>query len=172
MKKQRKFTVMTITYASFFIGLSVVINTLRIGNLSFSGFPIIFSGYVLGPVMGFVVGLLADILAFIVRPAGFPFNPVFTFTSALTGMIPVLITTILGDDYPDYKFWKILIGVFIGQVITSVIMTPYLMSVIYGKYTFWYLMIQSAIKQAVSIPIYAVLIKIVWDRMKYIVHID
>lgn len=171
MKKQRKFNIMTITYASFFIGLSVVINTLRIGNVSFAGFPIIFSGYVLGPIMGFVVGVLADVLAFIVRPSGFPFNPIFTFTSGLTGMIPVLFTGILGDEYPDYRLWKILCGVFIGQVITSVFMTPYFMSIIFGRYTFWYLMVQGAIKQAVSIPVYAILIKIVWDRMKYIVHI-
>lgn len=170
MRKQRKFSVMTITYASFFIGLSVVVNTLRIGNLSFAGFPIIFSGYALSPFMGFVVGVLADVLAFIVRPSGFAFNPVFTITSGLTGLIPILVTKCLGDRYPDYKLWKIFMGVLVGQVITSVILSPIFSSLIFAKNTFWVLMTRAAIKQAVSVPVYAILIKLIWDRIKNIVR--
>ena len=59
-----------IVYSSIFIAMSVAINTVRIGEVSFSGFPIIYSGYVLGPVMGFIVGSIADIVAFIIRQIG------------------------------------------------------------------------------------------------------
>ncbi len=99
MQRSRNFlNPRSIAYASLFVALSVVINTFRIGSVSFGGVPIIFSGYVLGPVMGFIVGAMADIVGFIVRPSGNAFNPVFVLTSALTGMLPILVTKLLEID--------------------------------------------------------------------------
>lgn len=167
MEKSKSFNVQKLVYASVFVALSVVINSLRIGSVSFGGFPIIFSGYVLGPIMGFIVGFVSDLVGFIVRPSSFGFNPLFALTSALTGAIPVIVTTkLLGDKYPEFKLWKILVGIFIGQTITSVILVPIFRVMLYGKNTFWFYMTSAAAKQAISIPIYAVLMKIVWDRIK------
>jgi ECF transporter S component (folate family) len=159
MKRVSFLTTKKIAYAGIFVALSVAINTLRIGSISFGGFPIIFSGYALGPVLGFIVGGLADIVGFIIRPSSTGgFNPIFTLTSALTGAIPVIVTSALGNKYPNYKFGKILVGVLIGQTITSVIIVPLAISILYGKNTFWYYMTSAAIKQAVSIPVYSILI--------------
>lgn len=159
MNKKSFLTTKKIAYVGIFIALSVAINTLRIGSISFGGFPIIFSGYVLGPVLGFVVGGLADLVGFLIRPSATGgFNPLFTLTSALTGAIPIIVTRVLGDKYPNFKFWKVLIGVLVGQTITSVIMVPFFISILYGKNTVWYYMTSAAVKQAVSIPVYSILI--------------
>lgn len=159
MKKKDFLTTKKITYVGIFVALSVAINTLRIGSVSFGGFPIIFSGYILGPGLGFVVGGLADVVGFLIRPSSTgAFNPLFALTSALTGAIPVIVTRGLGDKYPNLNLWKVLIGVLVGQTITSVIIVPFAISILYGKNTFWYYMTSAAIKQVVSIPIYSILI--------------
>lgn len=153
------FTTNKLTYMAMFVALSVVINTLRVGEVSFGGFPIIFGGYVLGPIYGFIIGAVADIVGFIIRPsAGGAFNPLFVLTSALTGLIPVLVTQLLGEKYPNYSFVKILIGIFVGQLITSVILVPFFMVMLYGNNTFVYFATKALIKQAISIPLYAFLL--------------
>lgn len=155
-KESTKFrSTRTITYMSVFIALSVVINTMRFGSISFGGFPIIYSGLVLGPVNGFIVGGVSDVLAFIVRPSSGGYNILFTLTSALTGFIPAIITGLFKDKYPNYRFFSVLIGVFIGQMITSVIMAPFFQSILFGKNTFYYYAVKAFIKQIVSIPIYS-----------------
>lgn len=170
--KSNKFTTVKISYMSIFIALSVMINSLRIGSISFGGFPIILSGYLLGPIPGFIVGGVSDLLGFIIRPSAFAFNPLFTLTSALTGAIPVVVTNLLGERYPNYSLVKILIGVFVGQILTSVIMVPIFSSILYGRATVWVLAGDAFIKQALSIPVYALLIKILNDRLKRVINFE
>lgn len=161
----------TLSYMGFFVALSVVINTLRIGNISFGGFPIILSGYFLGPINGFIIGAVSDVLGFLIRPSAFSFNPLFTLTSALTGLIPVLINNILGEKYPNYSFWKMLLGILIGQFLTSVILVPLFQVWIYGNRTFLYYFTAAAAKQAFSIPIYAFLGMSLLDRLSKILKL-
>lgn len=164
-------TTRQITYMAIFVALSVAINTVRIGSVSFGGFPIILSGYLLGPLAGFIVGGVADLVGFIVRPSSFGFNPIFTLTSALTGAIPVLITTkLLKDRYPKFTLWKVLLGIFIGQFSTSVIIVPIFQVLLYGQNTFWFFATRAAIKQIVSIPFYAFFTVSLSDRLTKIIN--
>lgn len=170
-KERTPMNVNTLSYMAFFIALSVVINTLRIGNISFGGFPIILSGYFLGPINGFIVGAVADILGFLIRPSAFAFNPLFTLTSALTGFIPVLVNNILGEKYPNYTFWKMLFGIFIGQFLTSVLVVPLFQVMLYGNKTFLYYFTSAATKQAISVPLYAFLGVSLLDRLSKILKL-
>lgn len=142
-----------IAYTATFIALSVIINTLRVGNWSFGGFFIIVSGFSLGPVGGFVVGCLADIVGFLIRPGG-AFQFEFVLTSGLTGMIPVSIAMMLGNRYPNYKIETIFIGIALGQLITSVLLVPYFLHIKLG-FNYQERLISAFIKQAPSIPLYA-----------------
>ncbi|MDO5028516.1 MAG: folate family ECF transporter S component [Bacillota bacterium] len=165
-KLNKKFSTYRLTYLAIFVALSVVINTARIGSISFGGFPIILSGYFLGPVNGFIVGGVADIVGFIIRPSSTgSFNPLFALTSALTGLIPVLVTRLLKEEYPKYSFIKVLIGVFIGQMITSVIMVPFFRVILYGGNTFAYFAGKAFVKQIVSIPVYAFLVVAIAEKV-------
>lgn len=154
--KNKPLTTPRLTLMAFFIALSVVINTVRVGSVSFGGFPIIFAGYILGPISGFIVGAVADIVAFIVRPSSFGFNPLFTLTSALTGLIPVIVTKLLGEERPHFTYFKVLVGIFVGQLITSVILAPLFQMILFQR-GFWVIVTGAAIKQAISIPLYAFL---------------
>lgn len=166
MKKKESST-RKITYMAMFVALSVVINTMRFGSISFGGFPIIYSGLVLGPVNGFIVGAVSDVLGFIVRPSsGGGYHVVFTLTSALTGLIPILVVRLFKVKYPNFKFYQVLLGIFVGQMITSVIMSPYFQAFIFGKNTFIYYATKALIKQAVSIPLYAALFTSMTESIK------
>lgn len=166
-KKRKVFTTKTLTYSAMLVALSVAINSLRIGNISFGGFPIIFSGLTMGPIVGFVVGGVADVIGFIIRPsASGGFNPLFILTSALTGLIPGLVIILLKDKYPNYKPWKVFIAIATGQLITTVLMVPLFItylrqSNLLGTSAFWtsyYARVTLAFsRQALNVPIYTVL---------------
>lgn len=170
--KSEKFTPNKLTYMAVLVALGVIINTLRVGGISFGGFTIILSGYLLGPVSGFIVGAVTDIAAFIVRPSVFGFNPIFTMTSALTGLLPVMVTSLLGETYPKFTFLKVLIGIFVGQILTSVILVPIFSTLLYGQASFFVLAGQALAKQAFSIPIYAFLAVTLIDRMAKVIKFD
>lgn len=168
-----KFSTNRITYIAIFVALSVAINTARVGSISFGGFPIIMSGYFLGPINGFIVGAVADVVGFIIRPSSSGgFNPAFVLTSALTGAIPVVVTRFLGEKYPNFSLAKVIIGTFVGQMVTSVIMVPFFRVFFFGGNTFLYFAGKAFIKQIISIPIYGFLITTVNESLKRTVNFD
>ncbi|NLD18364.1 MAG: folate family ECF transporter S component [Tissierellia bacterium] len=172
-ERTNKFSTNRITYIAMFVALSVAINTARVGSISFGGFPIILSGYFLGPINGFIVGALADVIAYIIRPsAGGGFNPLFILTSALTGFIPVVVTRLLGEKYPNYNFPKLFAGIFVGQMLTSVIMVPFFRVMLYGENTFIFFASSAFIRQAFNMPLYAFLINTVNESLRRTVNFE
>ena len=165
------FTSRKLAIAGMLVALSVAINSLRIGSISFGGFPIIFAGLTLGPVMGFFVGGVADIVGFIVRPsASGGFNPLFVLTSALTGFIPGVMIMLLKDKYQNNKVWKVFIAIATGQLITTVLMVPLFITFIrqanmFGTNAFWiayYGRVAKAFaRQALNVPVYTIIFPII-----------
>lgn len=147
------FRTRTLVYMSVFIALGVIINSVRIGNVSFSGFPIIYSGLALGAVPGFIVGALVDIIGFAVRPGNGAYHVIFTITSALTGMLPALFFMIPGLRGRKKNFIFVFFSILTAQVLTSVIIVPYARLWLF-EHPFIVTMTNAAIKQAYSIPIY------------------
>lgn len=169
--KVEKFSPNRITYMAIFVALGVIINTVRIGSISFGGFPIILSGYLLGPISGFIVGGVTDVVAFIVRPSPFGFNILFTLTSALTGLIPIVVTKLLGEKYPNYSFIKVLIGIIVGQLLTSIILVPIFSTMLFKK-VFIVEAGKALVKQALTVPVYAFLITSLINRIGKVVKFD
>ena len=167
----KTFTTRKLAIAGMLVALSVAINSLRIGNISFGGFPIIFSGLTMGPVIGLIVGGVADIVGFIVRPsASGGFNPLFVLTSALTGFIPGVVILMLKDEYPNYKFWKVFVAIATGQLITTVLMVPLFVTLLrqsnmIGTQAFWiafYGRVAKAFaRQALNVPVYSIIFPII-----------
>ncbi|MDO5716530.1 MAG: folate family ECF transporter S component [Tissierellia bacterium] len=156
-QKKSTYSTKTLVYAAVFVALSVAINSLRIGNISFGGFPIIFGGFALGPIMGFIIGSVADILGFLIRPSSTGgFNPLFILTSGLTGLIPVFVLRFIPVKDRFSNFVAILISIAIGQIITSVIMVPIFRYWLYA-HPLLVTMGNAAIKQLYSVPLYALL---------------
>ncbi|SFQ21071.1 folate family ECF transporter S component [Caldicoprobacter faecalis] len=162
MSRLSDFSIRTITISGLLIALNVVLSSVLTipGVISFGGFPIIFGGIVLGPVAGGVIGAIGDVLSFIARPSSSgPFMPHFTLTSALTGVIPGIMVRLLKVDFERPSFWKILVSIFLGQTITSVIMVPYFRNILFG-HPLWLTMTKAASRQMLNIPLYSVVITI------------
>ena len=92
---QLKFTVFAALLTSIsvvlklFLGITVDMFGGLVKDINLSPTTIMFSGMMLGPVYGGLVGALTDILVYIVRPLG-SYNPIFTITNALMGILPAL----------------------------------------------------------------------------------
>lgn len=151
------FTPKRIAQMAIFIAIGVVVNSMRVGFVSFGGLPIILSGYLFGPVGGFLIGGVTDLVAFLVRPSSYGFNIAFTLTSALTGAIPVLVTELVGGK-KKFTFWRVLLGVAVGQLLTSVFLVSLFMSIFIGEAAAKANFFRALVKQALSAPVYALLV--------------
>jgi len=103
----QKFTPLTIVQAGLFIAMSLVLKVvfevyIPLGGvpalrINFASIPLFLSGMILGPLTGFLTGVSADLINFMVKPGG-PFFPGFTLVSGLTGLIPGLIYRYIKKD--------------------------------------------------------------------------
>lgn len=96
----KRFTALAVVRAGLLIAMSLVLKVMfevyiPLGGIpalriNFTSVPIMISGIILGPVVGFLSGVASDLINFMVKPNG-PYFPGFTLVSALSGMIPGLI---------------------------------------------------------------------------------
>ena len=160
----------TITFCAVFIALSVTLNSLRISSLSFGGFPILYSGLVLGPINGFIVGALSDILGFLIRPSSQGFNILFVLTSALTGAIPGFVMMFIKNKNKYQNFIWVLISFTITQFITSLFLVPIFMQILYGTPAIAQFL-KMLPQQLIKLPVYTLLFistqKVVATQIKF-----
>ena len=114
-------------------------------KIGFAFLPVVIAAIVLGPVRAAIVAALADFLGAILFPIGAYF-PGFTLTAALVG---VLYGLFLHKDQP---FWKIVISVSIHQLILSLLLNTYWISVLYDS-PFTALLVTRLLQCAVMIPV-------------------
>ncbi len=155
-----------LTRLSFLIALAIIMTrllSLRIAiggvegiRIGLGSLPIIFAGVVFGPMAGGVVGAVSDMLGYWVNPIG-AYMPHFTFTAFLTGFIPGFIIFYLARGKVNYLTMIISIG--IGQIISSIILVPIFLQMLFGI-PFEATLIPRIIGQAINIPVYAYLIKL------------
>ena len=122
-------------------------------DFNFSSAVVMFSGIAFGPAMGAIVGVLTDLLSYLVRPLGAYFPP-FTLTAALIGLIPALF---FRNCNAPYRFGRILLAVSVEQLVCSALLN-----------TLWLILLGLPLKVApfraagalIFIPIYALVLKL------------
>jgi ECF transporter S component (folate family) len=145
----------------FMIALSVVLSKLISINISFLrigfGFPpIAILAIMYGPVWAGIGYTLADLIGAFLFPTG-PFNPGFTLSAALTGIIFGLVLY-----KKEVTFVRALIASALVALIVNLLINTYWLTFILGKgYTV--LLASRAVKELVSIPVMAILI-VAMDR--------
>lgn len=169
----RKFKTSNIAYYGLLIALNVVLTriaSIRIGSggveiirIGFGGYPIIFAGIMFGPLAGGIVGALGDIIGMIISPMG-PYMPHFTLTAALTGIIPGYIMRSCTSKECKTSFKRLLLAIGIGQIVTSIILVPYFMNTLFGV-PYAVTLPSRLISQAIHIPIYALMTKVLIARL-------
>lgn len=88
-------TTARITYIALLTALSTLFNIgtfypVKYFALSFTAIPCFIAGIMLGPISGFAVGFLGDLVGALIAPQG-PYMPMIGIASGLFGLIPGLI---------------------------------------------------------------------------------
>ncbi len=163
-----------ITTMGLLIALSIVLTRIASLRIAIGGvegiriglgkLPIILGGIIFGPLVGGIIGAFSDLLGYFINPVG-AYMPHFTLTSALTGIIPAVILSIKKNEEPT--FFELSVAIAIGQVITSIILIPYFIHILFGLP--WAILIPPRIvAEPIQIFIYAYTINIILKR-KYLI---
>lgn len=154
MSKTKKIVV-----SGILIALSIVMTRLLAINpepfirISFGFVPVILAGIILGPFFGFAVGGVADILGCLLFGIP-PFLPI-SLTSALAGLLSWLIYRLLTSR----REWiKVLSAVVVTQIVCSLFLQTYWLTLIMPDATFAGLFFWRAIVALGMIPIYYILV--------------
>ena len=129
-------------------------------RIGIGSLPMIFAFMVFGPVAGGLVGAVTDVVGFWISPMG-AYMPHFTLTAFLTGFIPGFVMIYIFKNVRNFK--TLLISIAIGQIITSIILVPYFIHILFGV-PFKPLLIPRLIGQPINIIVYSYLVKILFKN--------
>lgn len=174
----RNIRLLKLTFSALLVALSVILIQffsfkIAIGgaysmNIGFGVVPVILGGLLMGPGYGAVIGALADFLKAILFPAGAPFLG-FTLSYALIGFTPALVVMLLrrtplgSSAKVDFTYPALLIGVTISQLLFSVGLNSFWLTVAFGQ-GFWALLPPRLINQLIMSPIHALIIYVIINR--------
>ena len=174
----KKFSTKELVYLALLISLNIVLTRiasirLTIGGvegirIGFGGFPTILAGIIFGPVSGGIVGAIGDIVGYSINPAG-PYMPHFTLTAALTGIIPALVIMPFKKGIPG--FWLLLFAIATGEIITSAILVPYFLQMLFNIPMLVSLPAK-IISLVIQIPIYAFFGELILKRINFILNLN
>lgn len=126
-----KLQVREITNAGLLTALSIVFTRLvaviMIGNfvrLSFGTIPIYIAGLMFGPVVGGLVGGVADGLGYFVNNFGGAFIPHIFLASVVRGIIPPMVISALGNNSKNWAV-KVTVAVVLTELVASVWLTTW-----------------------------------------------
>ncbi|TCG11880.1 cysteine--tRNA ligase [Mycoplasma marinum] len=101
-----------IAYVSILIAASVVfviigsklfaITTFPSFKVAFGGLPIKITGFLFGPLIGSITGVIADLLSFALMPTYY--HPIYTFIMAMSGFVPGVVYLIMAKKERSVNF--------------------------------------------------------------------
>jgi len=169
-KKKMKISSHKITTMGLLITLSIILTrvaSLRIAiggvegiRIGLGRLPIILGGIIFGPLAGGLIGAFSDLLGYFINPIG-AYMPHFTLTSALTGIIPAALLILMKKNEPNV--FNLGIAITVGQVITSIILIPYFLNILFGL-PWKVLMPPRIVAEPIQIFIYTYTINIILKR--------
>ncbi len=109
--------------------LRVAIGGVEGNSIGLGKLHIILGGIINGQLYGGLIGAFSDLLGYFINPIGV-YMPHFTLTSALTGIIPATILVLMKKNEPNV--FGLGIAITAGQVITSIILIPYFLNILFG----------------------------------------
>lgn len=149
----KKFNTKTLILMALFAAISIILarfmviwltNSVRI---SFGGIPILLAGLLLGPIAGGFTGAVADIVgATLFSP--FPWYPPLTLPAVLVGILPGLLKPLL---LKEVRLWRVYLIIFLTNIVTSIGLTTWLLSGLYGTGYFQLLVVRAPISLAVAV---------------------
>lgn len=153
------FAAMSIIFTRFF-ALYIAGGSIR---LSFGDIPLLLSGAMLGPVVGTLTGIVADLAGMMMFGSVGPYFPGFTLTAALTGLIPGLI---LYKNNKDYRLWKIILTIVIVSIFVALMLNTLWLTILLKK-GFWVLLPGRIIARTIMAPIEIGILYLILSRVRF-----
>lgn len=164
----KKFSTKTLVLAAVLTALSVVLtrffsvqltSTMRIG---IGPLPIIMSGIILGPIFGGMVGLVADLIGFLINPGG-SFHLGFTFSSVLTGVLPGIVAMLVNKDNNRLNLTIFLSVIAVYLPVHLFLNTLWLMVLVHRG--FWIIFSERALKVAIESVAVGFILSLIMKKM-------
>jgi len=167
-----KLSVQNICCIAMLVALNIILTRIFSIRISFQGiegirigfgtFPVILAGVLLGGKQGFITGVIGDLIGFQLNPSGF-YLPTFTLVAGLNGMIAPFMIRWFCNEMLSLKKLVIVIG--INNIITSLILTPFLLQLHFGIPVI-VTMPGRVVAQVVLIPCMAIMVNIIIKRLQ------
>lgn len=87
------------------LGIMVPIAGVSGLRISFGMIPIYMASFLFGPLMGGLVGMISDLIGFILNPMGGAYFPGFTLSAILIGVVPSLVQKVVKRFNLDKKIF-------------------------------------------------------------------
>lgn len=141
--------------AAMLLAIAVVLGffTLQLTEFIKIGFAYIaneFAGMMFGPVVGSLIGALADILKYMVNPTG-PFFPGFTISGFLGGLIYGIVLY-----KKPFSVKRVIVANTLVTVLVNLLLNTYWLTLLYGN-AYMALLPARIVKQLVMLPIEVIL---------------
>lgn len=161
-KKKKIISVQSLVVMATLVAMEIVLSRMLSYSvwdmkIGFAFLPVVIASIVLGPVRAAIVAALADFVGTILFPIG-PYFPGFTLTAALVGALYGLFL------HKKQTFLNILISVSIHQLILSLLLNTFWISVLYAT-PFTPLMVTRLLQCAVMIPVELLVISLIVKTM-------
>lgn len=153
-----------LTISAMLTAIAIILGVFKISltpalEIRFAQIPIALAGGLFGIVPGVIVGILADIGGYFVRPTGM-FFPGFTVTAAMNGLIYGLLVYKRGITLP-----RIIIVEICRTILVGMLLHTFFLSILLET-PFQILFIGRIWKELLMIPVNITLLYILFNAMK------
>lgn len=149
---------------SAFLSIELVPTGLKVVEISLTPIPVMLAGMMFGPLAGGLVGFAADTAGFFLGMPTGAYNPAFSVTMALFGVIAGLFYM----KSQKNTIWRVTLAVVTAQLVCSVVLNTLLIWLFYGV-PLQALLPTRLVAAAIELPVYAWLLMALFEALQRVI---
>lgn len=152
---------------SAFLSIEIAPTGFKVVEISLTPVPVMLAGVLFGPLAGGLVGFVADAAGFFMGSQTGAYNPAFSITMALFGVIAGLFFL----KSQKSTAWRMTTMTIIAQVVCSVILNTAFLCIFYPKYFALFAILPArAVSALIELPVYSWLLMVLTEALRPIVN--
>ena len=152
---------------SAFLSIELAPTGFKVVEISLTPVPVMLAGMLFGPLAGGMVGFVADTAGFFMGAQIGAYNPAFSLTMALFGVIAGLFYMKTQKN----TVWRVTLAAGTAQIVCSVVLNTALLCLFYpAHFTLVALLPTRLVAAAIELPAYAWLLMVLVEALRPIVE--